>query len=116
MDFLEKGCTITGQSYSRLLSRFDEKLKEAQPHLAKKNVIFQYDNAPAHSLRIVAAQLHELRYELQPHPPYTPDMAPCDFFLLFNMKTWLAGKKFSSKEEIIVQTEAYFIIIIILYI
>ncbi|EFN64908.1 Histone-lysine N-methyltransferase SETMAR, partial [Camponotus floridanus] len=54
------------------------------------------------------AKLHELRYELLPHPPYSPDLAPCDFFLFPNMKKWLAGKKFSSNEEVIAETEAYF--------
>lgn len=108
MDFLQKGRTITGQYYSELLDRFDIKLKETRPHLAKKKVLFHHDNAPAHSSRIVAAKLHELHYELLPHPPYSPDLAPCDFFLFPNMKTWLGGKKFSSNEEVIVETEAYF--------
>lgn len=108
IDYLEKGRTITGQYYSELLDRFDEKLKETRPHLAKKKVLFHHDNAPAHSSGIVAAKLHELRYELLPHPPYSPDLAPCDFFLFPNLKTWLAGKKFRSNEEVILETEAYF--------
>lgn len=99
---------ITGQYYSELLYRFDKKLKETQPHLKKKKVLFHHDNAPAHSSGIVAAKLHELRYELLPHPPYSPDLAPCDFFVFPNIKTWLAGKKFSSNEEVIANTEAYF--------
>lgn len=43
------------------------------------------------------------------HSPYSPNLAPCDFFLFPNMKTWIAGKKFSSNEEVIVETEAYFV-------
>lgn len=108
IDFLEKGRTITGKSYSELLDQFDKKLKETRPHLAKKKVLFHHDNAPAHSSRVVAAKLHELRYELLPHPPYSPDLAPCDFFLFHNMKKWLAGKKFCSNEEVIADIEAYF--------
>jgi len=108
MDFLEKGRTITGQYYSELLDRFDKKLKETRPHVTKKKVLFHHDNAPAHSSGVFAAKLHELRYELLPHPPYSPDLAPCDFFLFPNMKKWLAGKKFSSNEEVIAATEAYF--------
>ena len=37
-----------------------------------------------------------------PHPSYSPDLAPCNFFLFPNLKTWLGGKKFSSNEEVIV--------------
>lgn len=108
IDFLQKGKTITGPYYSELLDQFDKKIKETRPHLAKKKVLFHHDNAPAHSSKIVTAKLTQLRYELLPHPPYSPDLAPCDFFLFPNMKTWLGGKKFRSNEEIIAETEAYF--------
>lgn len=74
--------------------------------MAKKKVLLHHDNA--HSSGVVAAKLHELRYESLPHPPYSPDLAPCDFFLFPNMKKWLAGKKFSSNEEVIAETEVYF--------
>jgi hypothetical protein len=68
------------------LERFEKKLKETRPHFAKKEVLFHHDNAPAHSSRVVAAKLHELRYELLPHPPYSSEPAYCDLFLFPNMK------------------------------
>ena len=64
--------------------------------------------APAHSSGIAAAKLHKLHYELLPHPPYSPDLTPCDFFLLPSMKTWLIRKKLSSNKEFIDETKAYF--------
>ena len=33
-------------------------------------------------------QNYELGYELIPHPPYFPDLAPCDFFLFSNLIRW----------------------------
>ncbi|XP_025162257.1 histone-lysine N-methyltransferase SETMAR-like [Harpegnathos saltator] len=48
------------------------------------------------------------RYELLPHPPYSPDLAPSDFFLFADLKRMLAGKKFSTDEEVIAEAEAYF--------
>jgi histone-lysine N-methyltransferase SETMAR len=108
IDYLEKGKTITGAYYSALLDRFDSDLKEKRPHLVKKKILFHHDNALAHSSGIVAAKLHELRYELLPHPPYSPDLAPCDYFLFPNLKKSLAGKKFRSNGEVIAATEAYF--------
>jgi len=107
-DYLEKGRTITGQYYADLLGRFDAELMRKRPHLAKKKVLFHHDNAPAHSSAIAITKLVELRYELLPHPPYSPDLAPCDFFLFPNMKKWLGGKRFTSNEQVIDQTEAYF--------
>ena len=53
------------------------------------------------------AKLYELGYELVPHLPYSPDLAPSDYFLFPNLKKWLGGKRFSSNDEIIDQTNAY---------
>lgn len=107
-DYLENGRTITRQYYADLLDRFNAELMKKRPHLAKKKVLFHHDNAPAHSSAIATAKLVELRYELLPHPPYSPDLAPCDFFLFPNMKKWLGGKRFTSNEEVIAVTETYF--------
>jgi transposase len=35
-----------------------------------------------------------------PQPPYSPDLAPCDFFLFPKMKLKLKGRRFESNEEI----------------
>jgi hypothetical protein len=35
-----------------------------------------------------------------PHPPYSPDLAPCDFFQLPKRKLKLKGRPFSTIEEI----------------
>ncbi|KAG5318816.1 SETMR methyltransferase, partial [Acromyrmex heyeri] len=59
-------------------------------------------------IRIFIQSMVELRYELLQHPPYSPDLAPCDFFLFPNLKKWLGGKKLMSNEEGIAETEAYF--------
>jgi hypothetical protein len=35
-----------------------------------------------------------------PHPAYSPDLAPCDFYMLPKMKLPLNGRRFVSIEEI----------------
>jgi transposase len=35
-----------------------------------------------------------------PHPPYSPDLAPCEFFLFPKMKLKLKGRRFDTTEEI----------------
>jgi hypothetical protein len=35
-----------------------------------------------------------------PHPPYNPDLAPCDFLLFPKMKLKLKGRRFNAIEEI----------------
>jgi hypothetical protein len=34
------------------------------------------------------------------HPPYSPDLAPCDFFLFPRLKSILKGKQFQDVAEI----------------
>ena len=53
-------------------------------------------------------KLNELGFQLLPHPPYSPDLAPSDYFLFAELKKMLAGKKFRSDEEVIAETDAYF--------
>jgi hypothetical protein len=48
IDCLEKGKTITGEYYSNLLTRPDEKIHEKRPGLQKKKIIFHQENAPTH--------------------------------------------------------------------
>ena len=79
IDYLEKGktITITGEFYAALLQRLSEKIKEKRPHLAKKKVLFHHDNAPAHTSTIAMSKINDKRFELLPHPAYSPDLAPC---------------------------------------
>ena len=65
------------------------------------------DNAPCHKSIATMAKLHELHFKLLPHTPYSPDLAPSDYWLFGDLKRMLQGKKFGS-DEVISETEAYF--------
>jgi len=47
-------------------------------------------------IRAPMAKFNEFRYELFPHPAYSP--APCDYFLFPNLKKWFGGKRFITRE------------------
>jgi len=40
-----------------------------------------------------------------PHPLYSPDLAPCEFFLFPKMKLQLKGRRFDMTEEIHTETQ-----------
>ena len=40
-----------------------------------------HDNSPPHKHRDVIDYLTEEGIEIIPHPPYSPDLSPCDFWL-----------------------------------
>jgi len=41
-----------------------------------------------------------------PHPPYSPDLATCDFFLFPKIKIKLKGRRFQTLEEIQAESQA----------
>ena len=44
---------------------------------------------------------------LLPQPPYSPDIAPNDFFLVPKMKIVLKGKRFDNTEDIISESKNF---------
>ena len=49
-----------------------------------KQVHLLHDNTPAHNSAIVSNFLKQKKFSVLPHPPYSPDLAPCDFSLSFS--------------------------------
>jgi hypothetical protein len=46
-------------------------------------------------------KIEELCFILVPQPPYSLDLAPCDFFLFGYLKQHLEGKHFTREDEVI---------------
>ena len=74
-----------------------------------KKIHFHDDNAPSsHTSNIAQTKKHELGFESLPHPPYSPDLAPSDYYLYPNFKRWLCDRLFESNEKVEWETEGYF--------
>ena len=108
IEYLEKGKYINSDYYIELLVRLKDEIAKKQPHMKKKKIIFHHDNAPCYKSMKTMAKLSELGYELLSHPPYSPDLAPSEYWLFADLKKMLQGKRFGSNEEVIAGTEAYF--------
>lgn len=75
-------------------------LRKKRPELLE-NMILHQDNAPPH--RAVDTRLAieiQLGAEILSHPPYSPDLSPCDFALFPRLKRNLRGHRFESLEEL----------------
>ena len=57
-------------------------------------------NAPAHSSHLIQGYLAKHNISLIRQAPYSPDMAPCDFWLFPKLKMPLKGTRFESREDI----------------
>ena len=49
---------------------------------------FHQDNAPVHNSILVTDYLTKMGIKTLPHPPYSPDLAPCDFWLFPKLLLW----------------------------
>ena len=74
------------------------KLAEKGPGKLHRGILFHHDNAPVHSW-IVRDVLREFWWELLLHPPYSPNLAPSDFFLFPKLKEHLKGVYFNDTNE-----------------
>lgn len=66
----------------------------------KDTVKLHHDNATSHTAFIVTNFLARSNTPVVPHPPYSPDLAPCDFFLFPRLKRELKGKHWETVENI----------------
>ena len=64
------------------LSRVQEKTS----HLVVQNTIILHDCARSHTAAAVTVLLRRWKWEILEHPPYSPDMNPCDYDLFAKVK------------------------------
>jgi len=96
-----KGQTITGQYYKELIElQLLPAVEQSRPRMCNSNFRLHHDNAPPHTSRVVTEFLIEKRIETVQHPPYSPDLAPSDFWLFPNMKNSLRGTRYSSRSAL----------------
>lgn len=62
-------------------------------------IILHHDNAPAHRAQNTTFWLANHDVQLLQHPPYSPDLAPCDFFVFPKVKKVLRGQIFNNENE-----------------
>lgn len=95
-EFLAPRDTVCAENYCDLLRRLKENLRRKRPHLwAGRNFLLHHDNAPSHTAVLTLALIGSSDIEMLPHPPYSPDLAPSDFFLFPRLKNEVRGTGFS---------------------
>ena len=96
-EFLEKQTTINSQRYTETLTA----LKRRIVWIGVRNeTLLQHDNAWPHTNAATRDAIQCPGFSVLPHPPYSPDLAPCDFHLFPKLKGRLKGHRFSCDEEV----------------
>lgn len=106
-NYLPKGSTVTGEYYATELRQLKEALKTKRRGKLRNGVLLLQDNAPAHTACIATSAATECGYELLPHPPYSPDLAPSDFYLFPKLKEHLRGSQHTCDNDVIEAVEEF---------
>lgn len=96
-----EGTSVTGSFYKDfVLSQVVQHYATARPRTGVRGVKLLHDNAPAHKSALVNSYLEDNHIETLPHPPYSPDLSPCDFWLNPYIKNYLRGRRFESRQAV----------------
>ena len=100
-EFVPPGQTVNQQFYLELLKRLCNSVQKKRPEMWSSGDWFlHHNNAPAQTALSVQQFLAKNNMTVISHPPYSPDLAPCDFFLFPRMKCKMKGKHFADVSEV----------------
>ena len=91
--FIAQGQTVNQQCYLEVLISLQESVRRKRPRLWTNKWILYHDNAPAHGVLRVCEFLAKNSITKMDHPPYLPDLGPCNFWLFPKLKKCPEGTK-----------------------
>ena len=100
MHWVPTGQTVNKAYYVEVLSEFRKRFRWKRPALLKPGQrYFQQNNAPVHNSILVTDYLTKMGIKTVPHPPYSSDLAACDFLLFPKLQENLKGCRYETIEE-----------------
>ena len=82
------------------------KIQDLKNH--NQTCLIHFDNARCHTSQKVMKYLNDSPFSIVPHPPYSPDLSPCDFGLFGTMKNSFKGKSFDTEEQLLQNIDDFF--------
>ena len=101
-ELLKPGENINGERYRTQLICLKRAIAEKRSEYATRHkaIIFHHDNARPHVDILVKKYLENSGWEVLPHPPYSPDLAPSKYHLFRSMQNLLTEIRFTSEQGI----------------
>ncbi|UYV61764.1 EPHX1 [Cordylochernes scorpioides] len=113
-EFLPQGRTVNKEYHLQVMRNLREAIRQKRLDLWKnKNWLLHHDNAPAHTSLLVRDFLAKNNTLMMPQPPYSPDLAPCDFFLFPKLKRPMKGRRYATLDEIKTASKNGYILVIV---
>ena len=90
---LEDRKTVTADWYvNHCLPKIFQAWCKRHPRMGVCGLLLHHDNASAHTAAVTLDCQAVNNVQLVTHPPYSPDLAPCDWFLFLSVKKADEGK------------------------
>ena len=91
MHWVPTGPTVHKEHYVEVLREFRKTFRRKRPALFKSGQWhFHQDNTPVHNFILVTDYLNKMGTKTVLHPPYSPDLVPCDIWLFPELKEKLS--------------------------
>ena len=107
IDHLELGRMINDAYYAVKLRRLRQKIARKGWGKLTHGILLLQDKAPANTSQITISAASKCGFEILPHPPYSPDMAPFNYYLLQKLKSNLCDTQYWSNEGTIEAVNEY---------
>ena len=107
MEILPQGQPLNSEIYCTLLDKLSDALLSKRRRSCSDRFFLQ-DNARPHTAQASMNKLRQLGFQILPHPPYSPDISPSDFYLFHPMKDSIRTKEYTCQEEIVNDLNQWF--------
>lgn len=105
-ELLNPGQSINAEVYCAQLDRVAAAFETKRPRHGP--IRFIHDNARPHTAAVTRNKLIELGWEVMPHPPYSPDLAPSDYYLFRSLSNAMDGRAFEDQDDLETWLTQYF--------
>jgi histone-lysine N-methyltransferase SETMAR len=96
-----------GQTYTKeyFIDNILSDLVNEKRRIWRQNQVGQFfvhmDNSMCHNQKMITQEISDAKFERLPHPAYSPDLSPCDFWLFEVLKQKVKDRAFQRVEEIL---------------
>jgi histone-lysine N-methyltransferase SETMAR len=96
--WLPRDSTLGSPFFCReVLGPLAQKLQSNSNNTRKRFTLIHMNNGKAHAANVTQAKLDVSPFKRTPQPPYSPDIAPSDFFFSVGLKPSLNGESMMGK-------------------
>jgi len=108
-ELLPPNSTVDSNVYCQQLDIVNYALLKKYPALVnRRRVLLLHDNARPHVSKVTQNKIKDLGWEVLPHPPYSPDIAPTDYHLFRSLQHYLTNKRYANEDDVKYDIQIFF--------